>query len=200
MSKLRFKRYLIYTWRWEQWIILALNLARGTEREKRSKTDLGWCDDSSKHSGTAWWYSGFLDWTWGNWGSGTRIGRSVVNVSLINQKKAHTVLENRYRLESDFPCIFDTFRHHRLPKAAPRVLPLPLHAGLTAEEQSLIFEKAPRDTRKVIISTNIAEASVTIDGIKYVVDSGFVKVRVRNRRWINARIGTDFLSNCLRSD
>jgi hypothetical protein len=40
----------------------------------------------------------------------------------------------------------------------------------------IIFEPPPRDTRKVIFSTNIAEASVTIDGIKYVVDCGFVKV------------------------
>ena len=55
-------------------------------------------------------------------------------------------------------------------------MPLPLHAGLPAEEQALIFDPPPRDTRKVIFSTNIAEASVTIEGIKYVVDSGFVKV------------------------
>lgn len=60
----------------------------------------------------------------------------------------------------------------------PGLLPLPLHAGLTAEEQQEIFETPPRDTRKVIVSTNIAEASVTIEGIKYVVDCGFVKVRV----------------------
>jgi ATP-dependent RNA helicase DDX35 len=56
-------------------------------------------------------------------------------------------------------------------------MPLPLHAGLPAEEQALIFETPPRDTRKVIFATNIAEASVTIEGIKYVVDCGFVKVR-----------------------
>jgi ATP-dependent RNA helicase DDX35 len=64
-----------------------------------------------------------------------------------------------------------------MSKAAPRLLPLPLHAGLSVEEQAEIFDPPPRDTRKVIVSTNIAEASVTIEGIKYVVDSGFVKVR-----------------------
>lgn len=52
---------------------------------------------------------------------------------------------------------------------------LPLHAGLSTEEQLRIFEAAERGTRKVIVSTNIAEASVTIDGIKFVVDPGFVK-------------------------
>lgn len=57
---------------------------------------------------------------------------------------------------------------------------MPLHAGLTSEEQMLIFEQTPARTRKVVIATNIAEASVTIDGIRYVVDSGFVKMRVFN--------------------
>jgi ATP-dependent RNA helicase DDX35 len=64
----------------------------------------------------------------------------------------------------------------RLPKAAPRILPLPLHAGLPAEDQQVVFDPAGRDTRKVIVATNIAEASVTIEGIVYVVDCGFVKV------------------------
>ncbi|OWZ35392.1 ATP-dependent RNA helicase DDX35 [Cryptococcus neoformans AD2-60a] len=69
-----------------------------------------------------------------------------------------------------------------LPKAAPKLLALPLYATLPPEEQSLIFDPSPRDTRKVIFSTNIAEASVTIDGIKYVVDSGFVKIKTYNPR------------------
>jgi ATP-dependent RNA helicase DDX35 len=64
----------------------------------------------------------------------------------------------------------------RLSKAGPQLLPLPLYATMPPEEQALIFEPPPRDTRKVIFATNIAEASVTIDGIKYVIDSGFVKV------------------------
>lgn len=60
---------------------------------------------------------------------------------------------------------------------APQILPLPLYAGLSSEQQLYVFEPAPENTRKVIVSTNIAEASVTIDGIVYVVDSGFVKLR-----------------------
>jgi HrpA-like RNA helicase len=39
------------------------------------------------------------------------------------------------------------------------------------------FDRAPEGTRKVVVSTNIAETSVTIDGIKYVIDCGYVKVR-----------------------
>ncbi|KAI0518207.1 P-loop containing nucleoside triphosphate hydrolase protein [Xylaria bambusicola] len=57
------------------------------------------------------------------------------------------------------------------------LLPLPLYAGLTTEQQMYVFDAPPESTRKVILSTNIAEASVTIDGIVYVIDSGFVKLR-----------------------
>jgi HrpA-like RNA helicase len=39
------------------------------------------------------------------------------------------------------------------------------------------FEKTPPNHRKVVLSTNIAETSVTIDGIKFVIDSGLVKIR-----------------------
>ncbi|KAL1956973.1 hypothetical protein VTO42DRAFT_6462 [Malbranchea cinnamomea] len=62
------------------------------------------------------------------------------------------------------------------PKA-PSLLPLPLYAGLPTEQQLYVFEPAPENTRKVIVSTNIAEASVTIDGIVYVVDCGYSKLR-----------------------
>lgn len=55
--------------------------------------------------------------------------------------------------------------------------PMPLYAGLSTEQQMHVFDKPPNGTRKVIFSTNIAEASVTIDGIAFVVDSGFVKLR-----------------------
>lgn len=63
---------------------------------------------------------------------------------------------------------------------AQKILSLPLYAGLTSEQQLYVFESAPENTRKVIVSTNIAEASVTIDGIVYVIDCGFVKLRAFN--------------------
>ncbi len=65
------------------------------------------------------------------------------------------------------------------PKAQA-LLPVPLYAGLTTDEQMYVFEPAPENTRKVVFSTNIAEASVTIDGIAYVIDAGFVKLRAYN--------------------
>eukprot|EP00124_Ichthyophonus_hoferi_P005201 Ihof_evm1s698 gene=Ihof_evmTU1s698 len=52
---------------------------------------------------------------------------------------------------------------------------LPLYGSMPTENQKRIFLPAPRGIRKVVISTNIAATSLTIDGIKYVVDPGFVK-------------------------
>ncbi|GAA5965435.1 hypothetical protein JCM21900_001889 [Sporobolomyces salmonicolor] len=66
---------------------------------------------------------------------------------------------------------------HRLPQGSPALKAFPLHSGLSTEAQMAVFEPPPPRTRKVIVSTNVAEASVTIDGIKYVVDSGLVKLR-----------------------
>ncbi|KAH9048528.1 P-loop containing nucleoside triphosphate hydrolase protein [Lactarius hengduanensis] len=44
-------------------------------------------------------------------------------------------------------------------------------------EQMQVFEPTPPDSRKVVVATNIAEASITIEGVKFVVDCGFVKIR-----------------------
>ncbi|XP_058822915.1 probable ATP-dependent RNA helicase DHX34 [Topomyia yanbarensis] len=52
---------------------------------------------------------------------------------------------------------------------------LPLHSTLSIAEQDKVFDYAPEGMRKCIISTNIAETSVTIDGIRFVIDSGKVK-------------------------
>ncbi|KAB5596396.1 ATP-dependent RNA helicase [Ceratobasidium theobromae] len=68
----------------------------------------------------------------------------------------------------------------KLPRGAPQLVPLPLHAGLSTDDQLAVFQPAERGTRKVVVSTNIAEASVTIDGIRFVVDCGFVKIRTFN--------------------
>ena len=52
---------------------------------------------------------------------------------------------------------------------------LPLHSALSIEEQDRVFDMAPNGVRKCILSTNIAETSITIDGIRFVVDSGKVR-------------------------
>ena len=63
---------------------------------------------------------------------------------------------------------------------------LPIYSQLSSEAQTRIFEQVPE--RKCIVATNIAETSLTLDGVKYVIDSGFCKLKV-----YNPRIGMDAL-------
>lgn len=71
----------------------------------------------------------------------------------------------------------------------PKLLPIPLFASLPNAQQSLVFEPAPPGTRKCVLATNIAETSITIPGIRYVIDSGVAKLRT-----FDARIGLEALT------
>ncbi|KAF8699654.1 P-loop containing nucleoside triphosphate hydrolase protein, partial [Rhizoctonia solani] len=62
------------------------------------------------------------------------------------------------------------------------LLVVPLYSSLPPAQQQRIFDTAPPGGRKVVVSTNIAETSLTIDGIVYVVDPGFSKQKVYNPR------------------
>ena len=64
----------------------------------------------------------------------------------------------------------------------PKLSILPIYSQMPAELQAKIFEKSEGGIRKCIIATNIAETSLTVDGIMYVVDSGFSKMKVYNPR------------------
>ncbi|KAG0174156.1 hypothetical protein DFQ28_004676 [Apophysomyces sp. BC1034] len=52
---------------------------------------------------------------------------------------------------------------------------LPLHANLSPQEQTRVFKQVPADVRKIVVSTNVAETSITIEGVVHVIDSGRVK-------------------------
>jgi pre-mRNA-splicing factor ATP-dependent RNA helicase DHX16 len=58
----------------------------------------------------------------------------------------------------------------------------PIYANLPTDLQAKIFEPTPSGARKVVLATNIAETSLTIDGIVYVIDPGFVKENQYNPR------------------
>ncbi|EUC39392.1 hypothetical protein COCCADRAFT_137 [Bipolaris zeicola 26-R-13] len=64
----------------------------------------------------------------------------------------------------------------------PKLLALPLFAALPQHAQQRIFQPAPYRTRRVILATNIAETSVTVPGIRFVIDCGKSKIKqFRNR-------------------
>ncbi|XP_054723593.1 ATP-dependent RNA helicase DHX33-like isoform X2 [Uloborus diversus] len=67
-----------------------------------------------------------------------------------------------------------------LPAGCKKLSVWKLYAALPSALQNACFDKAPAGYRKVIYSTNIAETSVTISGIKFVVDTGMVKVKSYN--------------------
>ena len=58
----------------------------------------------------------------------------------------------------------------------------PIYANLPSEMQAKIFEPTPEGARKVVLATNIAETSITIDGVIFVIDPGFVKQNAYNPR------------------
>jgi len=70
----------------------------------------------------------------------------------------------------------------------PPLLLLPMYSQLSSELQAKIFESSKSGARKCVVSTNIAETSLTVDGIRYVIDSGYCKLKV-----YNPKIGMDAL-------
>ncbi|KAL8666327.1 MAG: hypothetical protein Q9202_001598 [Teloschistes flavicans] len=77
--------------------------------------------------------------------------------------------------EIDTSCEILYERMKALGPEVPELIILPVYSALPSEMQSKIFDPAPPGSRKVVIATNIAETSITIDQIYYVIDPGFVK-------------------------
>jgi len=64
-----------------------------------------------------------------------------------------------------------------MDKEMPKLLALPLFAALPQQAQQRIFQPTPYRTRKVILATNIAETSVTVPGVRFVIDCGKSKIK-----------------------
>ena len=90
--------------------------------------------------------------------------------------------------EIDTACQILYERMKSLGDNLPELIILPVYSALPSEMQTRIFDAAPPGSRKVVVATNIAEASLTIDGIYYVVDPGFVKQKA-----YNPKVGMDSL-------
>ncbi|KAJ3679534.1 hypothetical protein LUZ60_017545 [Juncus effusus] len=74
------------------------------------------------------------------------------------------------------------YKMKKFGKKISEMIICPIYANLPTDLQTKIFEPAPAGARKVVLATNIAETSVTIDGIKYVIDPGFCKIKTFNPR------------------
>lgn len=77
--------------------------------------------------------------------------------------------------EIDTSCEILYERMKGLGPNVPELVILPIYGALPSEIASKIFEPSPDGSRKIVIATNIAETSITIDGIYFVIDPGFVK-------------------------
>ncbi|KAG8587355.1 hypothetical protein GDO81_005643 [Engystomops pustulosus] len=108
---------------------------------------------------------------------------ALVTVFQIHQEapSSHDILvflTGQEEIEAMTKTCRDIAKH--LPDGCPQMTVMPLYASLPHSQQLRVFQNAPKDHRKVIISTNIAETSITITGIKYVVDTGMVKAKKYN--------------------
>ncbi|ENN78675.1 hypothetical protein YQE_04847, partial [Dendroctonus ponderosae] len=79
-------------------------------------------------------------------------------------------------------------RLRRLGSKVRELIILPVYANLPSDMQAKIFEATPRGARKVVLATNIAETSLTIDNIIYVIDPGFAK-----QNYFNSKTGMESL-------
>ena len=73
-------------------------------------------------------------------------------------------------------------RIHEMETKPPELIIAPIYASLPSDLQAKIFEETPKGSRKVVLATNIAETSLTIDGVVFVIDPGFSKQKVYNPR------------------
>ncbi|KAL7346829.1 DEAH-box RNA helicase [Encephalitozoon intestinalis] len=108
----------------------------------------------------------------------------VIGSAVSNDKSASILLflsskQEIYQLKS------------RLEGSGMDLTALPLHSSLSRAEQELVFKKTPN--RKVILATNVAETSITIPDIVFVVDSGKVKNRMVDSEGIT-RYSVDFIT------
>lgn len=75
-----------------------------------------------------------------------------------------------------------TLRTKGLGSRIRELMICPIYSSLPSDMQAKIFDPTPEGCRKVVLGTNIAETSLTIDGIRYVIDAGFAKQNSFNPR------------------
>ncbi|XP_072445354.1 ATP-dependent RNA helicase DHX33 isoform X1 [Chiloscyllium punctatum] len=105
---------------------------------------------------------------------------SLVSIFQIHQEAppSHSILvflTGQEEIEAMSRTCREIAKH--LPQGCAQMSVFPLYASLPHLQQLRVFQLGQKGCRKVILSTNIAETSITIPGIKYVVDTGMVKAK-----------------------
>ncbi|KAF8272264.1 P-loop containing nucleoside triphosphate hydrolase protein [Lactarius quietus] len=77
---------------------------------------------------------------------------------------------------------------NQLPQGVPNVIVCPLYASLSLAQQARVFQPTPPDSRKCVLATNIAETSITIPGVRYVIDTG----KQKEKRYLARIAGSGF--------
>lgn len=75
----------------------------------------------------------------------------------------------------EIQAVLNALQDSALGPRSGKYMLIPLHSALSSEDQALVFKRAPAGKRKIVLSTNIAETSVTIDDCVFVIDCGLMK-------------------------
>ena len=101
--------------------------------------------------------------------------RAVLKLHQTEEKPGDILLFLTGQEDIDAACEALYQQGKKMERECGKLIVLPIYSSLPSEQQSIIFMPTPPGERKVVVATNIAETSITIDGIRYVVDPGLVK-------------------------
>jgi len=114
--------------------------------------------------------------------------RTVIQIHLCEEQEGDCLLFLTGQEEIEDACKRIRDEVEKMGPEVGDVKVIPLYSTLPPQQQQRIFEPPPPNKpngaigRKVVVSTNIAETSLTIDGIVFVIDPGFAKQKVYNPR------------------
>lgn len=89
-------------------------------------------------------------------------------------------LTGQEEIEQAMPILYNYSQSTKDRVDMKKLVVLPLYASLPHREIAKVFETANQNYRKCILATNVAETSLTIDGVAFVIDCGFVKLKIFN--------------------
>ncbi|XP_015577824.1 DExH-box ATP-dependent RNA helicase DExH1 isoform X2 [Ricinus communis] len=155
---------------------------RGTSRRRRRREQ-----DSKKDPLTELYEDVDIDSEYKNYSSSTRVSLEAWSGSQLDLGLVEATIEYICRHEGggailvfltgwdEISKLLDRVKGNKLLGDQSKFLVLPLHGSMPTINQREIFDRPPPNKRKIVLATNIAESSITIDDVVYVVDCGKAK-------------------------